>query len=311
MQKTVFLIVWFCLLSLSTIAQQENCFPVQTRIENGFIEALYDTKSGLQMYFGIPFAKPPVGDLRWKAPEPVEGWEGFLETKTFKPRPVQAIVYGDMKSRSDGLHKDCLYLNVWTPAKRDTKGLPVLVYFYGGGFVAGDASEYRYDGASMARKGIVVVTVNYRLNIFGFFAHPELSAEAPYKASGNYGLLDQSASLKWVQQNISAFSGDPKKITIAGESAGSVSVSAHMASPLSKDLIAGAIGESGAGINPTLSPAPLAEAEKTGFEFAQNAGYSSLAQLRALSTREVYEIYNESKRFGFPAVVILHGQSGF
>ncbi len=291
------------MLGLFTIAQKENSFPVQTKIKNGIIEGLYDTKTGLQIYFGIPFARPPVGDLRWKAPQPVEDWKGVLETRTFSPRPVQAIVYGDMKSRSDGLSEDCLYLNVWTPARRNTKGLPVLVYFYGGGFVAGDASEYRYDGASMAMKGMVVVTVNYRLNIFGFFAHPELSAEASYKASGNYGLLDQNASLKWVHENIEAFGGDPKKVTIAGESAGSISVSAHMSSPLSKDLIAGAIGESGAGINPTLAPVSLAEAEKTGLEFAKNAGYSSLAQLRELSTREIYEIYNESKRFGFPAVI--------
>ena len=156
------------------------------------------------------------------------------------------------------------YLNVWTPADRNTKGLPVLVYFYGGGNVAGDASEPRYDGESMAKKGIVVVTPNYRLNVFGFLAHPELSAEAPYKASGNYGLLDQHAALQWVQDNIEAFGGDPARVTIAGESAGSIGVSLQMASPLSKDLIAGAIGESGAAINPTMAPVPLEEAEKAG-----------------------------------------------
>jgi para-nitrobenzyl esterase len=177
------------------------------------------------------------------------------------------------------------------------------VYFFGGGNVAGDASEYRYDGESMAKKGMVVVTTNYRLNIFGFFAHPELSAEAPYGGSGNYGLLDQNAALKWVQKNIAAFGGDAKKVTIAGESAGSIGVSQQMASPLSKNLIAGAIGESGAGIHPTLAAIPLEEAEKIGLEFAKNAGYPTLAELRKLSTREVYEIYNESKRFGFPAVI--------
>lgn len=288
---------------LAVSAQQNSSFPVQATIENGLIEGMYETKSGLQMYFGVPFAKPPVGNLRWKAPQPADKWQGVKSTKAFGPRPVQAIVFGDMNSRSDGLSEDCLYLNVWTPAKRNTTGLPVLVYFYGGGFVAGDGSEPRYDGAAMAKKGIVVVTVNYRLGIFGFFAHPELSKEASYKGSGNYGLLDQQAGLKWVQKNIAAFGGDPKKVTIAGESAGSISVSAQMASPLSKDLIAGAIGESGAGINPTLSPVPLAEAEKTGLEFATKAGYPSLAQLRALSTRDLYEIYAESKRFGFPTVI--------
>lgn len=257
----------------------------------------------MQFYLGIPFAKPPIGQLRWKAPQPLTNWKGIKETKKFGPRTIQGIVFGDMNSRSDGLSEDCLYLNVWTPAKRNTKNLPVLVYFYGGGFVAGDGAEPRYDGESMAKKGIVAVTVNYRLNVFGFLAHPELSAEAPYKASGNYGLLDQQAALKWVQKNIAAFGGDPKRVTIAGESAGSISVSYQMASPLSKDLIAGAIGESGAGIHPTLAPVSLAEAEKTGSEFAKKAGYPTLAELRKLSTKELFEIYNESKRFGFPVVI--------
>ncbi|XFE74055.1 carboxylesterase family protein [Algoriphagus halophilus] len=139
-----------------------------------------------------------------------------------------------MDFKSDGLSEDCLYLNVWTPADRNTKNLPVLVYFYGGGYVAGDGSEPRYNGEAMAQKGIVVVTVNYRLNVFGFLAHPELSAESPYQASGNYGLLDQMASLKWVQENIEAFGGDPNQVTIAGESAGSISVSYQMASPFPK-----------------------------------------------------------------------------
>ena len=289
--------------TISVIGQNKNAFAVQTTIANGIIEGNYDTKSGIQTYFGVPFAKPPVGNLRWKAPQPLENWKGVKQTKKFGPRPMQTVVFGDMNSRSDGVSEDCLYLNVWSPAKRNTKDLPVLVYFYGGGYVAGDASEPRYDGESMAKKGIVVVTCNYRLNVFGFLAHPELSAESPYKASGNYGLLDQVAALQWVQKNIAAFGGDPKKVTIAGESAGSISVSYQMASPLAKNLIAGAIGESGAGINPTLAPVTLAEAEKTGAEFAKKAGAPTLKELRALSTREVYEIYNDSKRFGFPIVM--------
>jgi para-nitrobenzyl esterase len=291
----------FCLSG--AFAQTNNYFPVQAKIENGIIEGNYDSRTGMQFFLGIPFAKPPVGNLRWKAPQPPENWKSVKETKKFGPRPVQGIVFGEMNSRSDGLSEDCLYLNVWTPAKRNTKNLPVLVYFFGGGFVAGDGAEPRYDGESMAKKGMVAVTVNYRLNIFGFFAHPELSAEAPYKASGNYALLDQQAALVWVQKNIAAFGGDPKKVTIAGESAGSVSVSYQMASPLSKNLISGAIGESGAGINPTLAPVTLAEAEKTGLDFATKAGYSTLAELRRLSTKELFEIYNESRRFGFPVVI--------
>src|SRR4030095_7930994 len=291
------------IMTISVIGQNKNGFAVQTTIANGIIEGNYDTKSGIQTYFGVPFAKPPVGNLRWKAPQPLENWKGVKQTKKFGPRPMQTVVFGDMNSRSDGVSEDCLYLNVWTPAKRNTKDLPVLVYFYGGGFVAGGASEPRYDGESMAKKGIVVVTCNYRLNIFGFFAHPELSAESPYKASGNYGLLDQVAALQWVQKNIAAFGGDRKKVTIAGESAGSISVSYQMASPLAKNLIAGAIGESGAGINPTLAPVTLAEAEKTGAEFAKKAGFPTLKELRALPARDVYEIYNESRRFGFPVVI--------
>jgi para-nitrobenzyl esterase len=301
MKKYLLLIT--ILVSMEGTAQNNSAFPVQVKITNGTLEGLYDVKTGLQTYFGIPFAKPPVGDLRWKAPQPVDNWKGVLPAKSFGPRAVQAPVFGDMNFRSNGMNEDCLYLNVWTPAKRNTNGLPVLVYFYGGGFVAGDGSEPRYDGASMAKKGIVVVTVNYRLNIFGFFAHPELSKESSYKGSGNYGLLDQNAGLQWVQKNIAAFGGDPKKVTIAGESAGSISVSGHMASPLSRNLIAGAIGESGAAINPTMAPIPLKEAEQTGLEFATAAGVPTLAQLRSLSTREIYEIYTESRRFGFPTVI--------
>ena len=303
MKKIVYLIGLVYLINLSGMAQSNNTLAVQTTIENGVIEGNYDTKTEIQTYFGIPFAKPPVGELRWKAPQMMANWSGVMETKKFGPRPVQPIVFGDMNSRSNGLSEDCLYLNVWTPAKRNTKDLPVLVYFYGGGNVAGDASEPRYDGESMAKKGIVVVSCNYRLNVFGNFAHPELSMETAYKGSGNYGYFDQIAALKWVQKNIAKFGGNPKKVTIAGESAGSISVSYQMASPLSKGLMSGAIGESGAGINPTMSPVTLAEAEKQGVEFAKNAGVPTLKQLRALSTREIYEMYVESKRFGFPVVL--------
>ncbi len=296
----IFLI--FC-IGLEVMAQQVNAFSVQAITENGIIEGNYDTHTGIQTYFGVPFAKPPVGELRWKAPQPLDNWQGVKETKVFGPRPMQTMVFGDMKSRSNGVSEDCLYLNVWTPTKRNTKNLPVLVYFYGGGNVAGDASEPRYDGESMAKNGIVVVTTNYRLNIFGNLAHAQLSAESPYKASGNYGQLDQNMALLWVQKNIAAFGGDPKKVTIAGESAGSIGVSAQMASPLSKGLIAGAIGESGAAIHPTMAPITLIEAEKQGAEFLDKASIPTIADLRKMSTREIYEIYNEAQRFGFPMVI--------
>tara|TARA_R110001606_G_scaffold399289_1_gene583727 strand:+ start:1167 stop:2795 length:1629 start_codon:yes stop_codon:yes gene_type:complete len=302
--KNILILSVLLIMSNSKIfSQTENSFDVQTKIKNGIIEGSYNTHTGIQTYFGVPFAKPPVGELRWKAPQPMDNWEGVRETKTFGPRPMQTIVFGDMKSRSDGVSEDCLYLNIWTPTTRNMKDLPVMVYFYGGGNVAGDASENRYDGESMAKKGIVVVTTNYRLNVFGNLAHPDLSAESPYKASGNYGQMDQHMALQWVQKNIGAFGGDPKRVTIAGESAGSIGVSVHMASPLSKDLIAGAIGESGAAIHPTMAPVPLAEAENQGQEFLKNAGYSSITEFRKLPTRDIYEIYNASQRFGFPMVI--------
>jgi len=303
MKSLLLLIAISTIFNTEIMAQNEHSAISQVRIRSGVIEGFQNSENGLSCFFGIPYAKPPVDDLRWKAPLPADNWAGILKTKKFGPQPLQANVFGDMRFRSDTMSEDCLYLNVWTPAKNSKESLPVLVYFYGGGFVAGDGSEPRYDGASMAKKGIVVVTVNYRLNIFGFFAHPELSSEAPYKASGNYGLLDQSAALKWVQMNVVSFGGNPSRITIAGESAGSISVSSLMASPLSKNYIAGAIGESGAAINPTMAPVPLDEGEKEGLEFAAKSGFSSLAELRKLSTIEIFEIYKNSGRFGFPTVI--------
>jgi para-nitrobenzyl esterase len=186
------------------------------------------------------------------------------------------------------MSEDCLYLNVWTPAKTGREKLPVLVYVFGGGFQNGDGSEPRYDGESMARRGIVAVSLNYRTNIFGFFAHPELTKESPHRASGNYGLLDQVAALRWVQKNIAAFGGDPARVTIAGESAGSISVSALMASPLSRNLMAGAICESGAAIA-SLPPRPLADVEQAGVKFAAAAGGDSLAALRAMTPQQLQE----------------------
>ena len=293
----------FAITIMMNLNAQNNSFPVQAKTENGIIEGNYNTHTGIQTYFGVPFAKPPVGELRWKAPQPLDNWKGVKKTKSFGPRPMQTMVFGDMKSRSEGVSEDCLYLNIWTPTTRNMKNLPVLVYFYGGGNVAGDASEYRYDGESMAKKGMVVVTTNYRLNVFGNLAHPELSMESPYKASGNYGQLDQNMALQWVQKNIKVFGGDPKKVTIAGESAGSIGVSAQMASPLSKNLIAGAIGESGAAIHPTMAPITLEEAEKQGKEFLEKAGFKNIEEFRKLPTRDIYEIYNKSQRFGFPMVI--------
>jgi para-nitrobenzyl esterase len=268
---------------------------------NGLVEGIRE-KSGIRSFKGIPFAAPPVGDLRWKEPQPVKNWEGVLKVNEFAAKPMQTNVFGDMNSRSKTISEDCLYLNVWAPVQKGKELLPVLVYYYGGGFVAGDASEPRYDGESMAQKGIVALTVNYRLGAFGFFAHPDLTKESSYKGSGNYGLLDQAAALRWVQKNIAAFGGDPKRVTIAGESAGSISVSALMASPLSKNLFAGAIGESGS-ILGALPAAPLSEGEKTGVDFAKTINANSLSDLRALTADSLLKASSKFGLFRFGRTV--------
>ena len=296
------------------------CIPINllaadaVKTSHGTVEGTTEA-SGVRAYRGIPFAAAPTGDLRWKPPQPVNPWEGIRAAKQFGPRCMQAPLFSDMNFRSNGMGEDCLYLNVWAPAGGSAPGapaapkpngeggLPVLVYFYGGGFVAGDGSEPRYDGESMARKGIVALTVNYRLGVFGFFAHPELTRESPHQASGNYAFLDQRAALQWVRQNIAAFGGDPKRVTIAGESAGSIAVSAQMASPLSKDLIAGAIGESGALIAPTLPPVPLARAEEEGVKFAGTVGAASLAALRAMPAAQLLEAVAKMPVGRFPSTI--------
>ena len=256
---------------------------------NGIVESTVPPKDGVRSFKGIPFAQPPIGDLRWREPQPGKNWTGVRNADKFGPACMQRLSPGaDYWLRGDGMSEDCLYLNVWTPAKTGREKLPVLVYIFGGGFQNGDGSEPRYDGGSMARHGIVAVSLNYRTNIFGFFVHPELTKESPHNASGNYGLLDQVAALRWVQQNIAAFGGDPTRVTIAGESAGSISVSALMASPLSKNLMAGAICESGAAIA-SLPPRPLAEAEQNGVKFAAAAGAESLAALRAMTGQQLQE----------------------
>ena len=271
---------------------------------NGVIEGTA-ASDGIRIFRGIPFAEPPVGDLRWKPPRPARGWEGVRRADTFGPRAMQRAIFGDMNFRSDGMGEDCLYLNVWTPARSSDERLPVLVYFYGGGFVAGDGSEPRYDGRSMASKGLVAVTANYRLGVFGFLAHPDLTAESPHHASGNYGLLDQNAALAWVRENIAAFGGDPARVTIAGESAGSISVCAQMASPLSKGLFAGAIGESGSPMG-TLTPVPLPEAERAGVRFAAKLGAKSLADLRAVPADRLLEATADVGVGGFPLAIDGH-----
>lgn len=300
MNKLGLLLVASSALAFNAHAATAPHAITRTATATGVVEGALEA-SGVASYKGIPFAAPPVGDLRWKAPQPAQKWKGVRKADHFGPRAMQLPLFGDMVFRSSGVSEDCLYLNVWTPAKSPKAKLPVLVYFYGGGFAAGDGSEPRYDGEAMARQGIVTLTVNYRLNVFGFLAHPELSAESPNKASGNYGLMDQAAALQWVRKNIAAFGGDPARVTIAGESAGSWSVSAQMITPLSTGLIAGAIGESGSllGLN---APPPLAEAEKNGAAFAEKIGAPTLAALRALPAQQLLETLKQPGAPWFSAI---------
>lgn len=273
--------------------------PVTTA--QGKVVGALDEATGVYSFKGIPFAAPPVGDLRWKAPQPVEAWDGIRQAVGFGPRPMQLPIFGSMNFRSNRMSEDCLYLNVWTTDPSNNAQLPVLVYFYGGGFMAGDGSEPRYDGTQMARRGIVALTVNYRLNVFGFFAHPELSAESPQQCSGNYSYLDQQAALLWVRDNIAAFGGDPDRVTIAGESVGSISVNAQMVSPLSKNLIAGAIGASG-GLG-AMPPRSLDETEQVGLDFAKKVGARSLADLRAMPAQKLLEATERMEPQDFPSVL--------
>jgi len=262
-----------------------NDGPAQPRVKigNGLLAGT-TAASGVRMFRGIPYAQPPVGRLRWAEPLPAKNWSDVRPADHFGDRPMQPTLWKDMIFRSEHMSEDCLYLNVWAPAVG--RDLPVLVYFHGGGLIAGDGSEPRYDGEAFARRGIVVVTVNYRLGVFGYLAHPALTKESRHHASGNYGYLDQNAALRWVQANIEAFGGDPAKVTIGGQSAGASSVSAHMASPLSRGLFRGAIAESGS----LLSHEPVkprSEGERFGVEFAAELGAKSVADLRKLPAEKL------------------------
>lgn len=262
----------------------------QSRVNtpDGALEGVVSPDGKVVSFKGIPYAAPPVGTLRWKPPQPVAHWSGVREAAEFGSRCMQGNIYGDMIFRDPGPSEDCLYLNVWAPAKHEGARLPVMVWIYGGGFAAGASSEPRQDGGNLSKRGVVVVSMNYRLGIFGFFAHPELAKESEHHASGNYGLLDQLAAIKWVHDNIALFGGDPANVTIFGESAGSFSVSAQMASPLDQGLIQHAIGESGAFFSETLQLKSRAETEKADMQFAKTElGTDSLEALRAKPAEEL------------------------
>ena len=261
-------------------------------------------ESGVAAYLGIPFAAPPVGENRWRPPGKPASWKGERKADHFSASCRQAVTpkgFGPWSAEyviSNEASEDCLYLNVWTPAKSASEKLPVLFWIYGGGFNSGGSSVAIYNGAHLASKGIIVVSVNYRVGVYGFFAHPELSAESPAHASGNYGLLDQIAGLRWVHDNVASFGGDPARVTIAGQSAGAASVHHLISSPLAKGLFSQAIAQSGSGMG--LRVPDRASAEAAGKAAVDAGGASrSLAQLRKLSTTELDALVGKpGSRFG-------------
>jgi para-nitrobenzyl esterase len=278
------------------------------RVEGGLVEGTLE--DGLAVYRGIPFAAPPVGELRWRAPEPVVKWDGVKRADKFAPACMQSGPPGSAgANQGPGMSEDCLYLNIWTPAKSARERLPVLVWIYGGGFAGGATSIPTYSGEKLARRGVVFVSIAYRVGPFGFLAHPGLSAESKFKVSGNYGLLDMIAALQWIQKNIAAFGGDPKRVTIFGESAGGIAVSMLCASPLAKGLFHGAISQSGGSFGP---PRPggmpgenmqrLADAERAGEAYAKGAGASSVAELRKLSAEQVLATSRGQRGLSWPII---------
>lgn len=272
----------------------------RVKTENGWVRGLPAADPRITSYKGIPFAAPPVGENRWRAPQPCPNWEGELFAADFAPVPMQANCSGDPATDiytrewhvdpELPMSEDCLYLNIWAPAD-GRKNLPVYVWYFGGGLQVGSTWEMEFDGERIARRGIVVVTVAYRLNVFGFLCHPEITKEAP-DAPANFGFLDQQCGTRWVKRNIEAFGGDPNNITIGGQSAGGMSVCAQMTSPQNEGLFQRAIVESGTFAQPYrakhgIAGRPLADAEEQGQRFFEALGVKTLAEARALDARTI------------------------
>jgi len=290
------IILLFCVTAASAVHLPKPSIPhkdktnsIKVNTDRGEIEGAYTADHQVIAFKGIPYAAPPVGDLRWQPPQPAAKWKHVLVTREFGSHCIQSTSYPDMIFHDPGPSEDCLTLNVWAPAKAKRGSLPVMVWIYGGSFLSGGTSEDRQDGQFLAHRNVVIVSMNYRLGIFGFFVHPELTAESSHHASGNYGLLDQAAALKWVNANIAAFGGDPSNVTIFGESAGSISVSALMASPLARGFFTKAIGESGAAFSNSGLPTETRESlEKRNLAFSQTAyNTSNLVDLRKLSADQI------------------------
>ena len=262
---------------------------LRTTTKYGEVEGVPTSTKGISVFRGIPFAAPPVGELRWKAPQPPEPWKGVRKCDKFAPAAMQArhgvpfyVEEFPLDFTKIEYSEDCLYLNIWTPAKTVDDKLAVMVWIHGGGNEVGFPHEPEHDGEFLAQRGVIYVNITYRLNVFGFMAHPELTAESPYHASGNYGNLDNIAALQWIKENIAAFGGDPDNITVFGQSAGAGNTQILCSSPLSKGLFRRAITQSGGGAAPRGRSRSLADAEKLGLEFQKICGCKSLAELRTL-----------------------------
>jgi para-nitrobenzyl esterase len=290
-----------CCLSLFLIATfppRSTALSGAVRVEGGLLEGVSGSTPGVRVFKGVPYAAPPVGDLRWRPPQPPAKWEGTRKAGKFSDSCVQNLARSRNPWTAEFMvqneaSEDCLCLNVWTAAKSGSERRPVLVWIHGGGFNEGSGEVAVYNGESLAARGLVVVTINYRVGILGFFTHPELTAESEQHASGNYGLLDAVAALQWVRKNIAAFGGDPNRVTVAGQSAGAAAVHALTAAPLAKGLFQRAIAESGSGVN--RPSRPLADAERDGVKYAE-AKKSSLKELRAMAAKDLTSV--SGVRFG-------------
>ncbi|HEY9232756.1 MAG TPA: carboxylesterase family protein, partial [Blastocatellia bacterium] len=305
MMRKAYLILACLLLACATVdarsGRRAGANGTTVKIDAGQISGLtVGANNDMRVYKGVPFAAPPVGGLRWKAPQPVKPWAGVRACTEFSascPQPnLLERTYG---TKLGPTSEDCLYLNVWTAAKKATDKLPVMVWIHGGGYTMGSGSTLAYDGEALARQGVVLVTINYRLGPFGWFAHPQLSKESPHNSSGNYGLLDQIAALEWVKRNIAAFGGDAGRVTIFGESAGAGSVCYLMASPLARGLFHRAIAESGSAFGANRHRRETwygqESAEKMGERVAREmAGEQAADPIAALRARSAEEILNRS-----------------
>jgi para-nitrobenzyl esterase len=288
---TAFTIAGALFLSCADKQDQSQLVGRIVETKYGRLQGAVNQSRTVVAFKGIPFAAPPVGQLRWREPQPPVGWDGVRDATQFCASCIQPsnrrLPWTDEYMIRNETSEDCLFLNLWTPAELASDSLPVLIWIHGGGFREGSGSIDVYDGEELAKKGIIVVTINYRLGVLGFLAHPWLTAESPHQASGNYGFMDQVAALNWVQENIAAFGGDPEKVTISGQSAGARSVHVLTASPLAKGLFKGAIAVSGSSMSRMTSLMTLADAEAKGVELANSKGASSLAELRAIPAADL------------------------